>query len=121
MGKNKFETIDVFVPKENQGESKAQNFDNLSLSQQEILRFGQDTKHRKILVYWMMGVVSVWLIAVLLFAVFNKVWGLAISENVLITLLATTTLNVLGLSKIILSGLFRNTSWKRKNNTNPKQ
>lgn len=54
----------------------------------------------------MMAVVSIWLIAVLLFTAFNKPWCLFIDNKVLITLLATTTVNVLGLANIILGGLF---------------
>ena len=83
------------------------NADKYSLHKQKVKRFQQDTNHRRILVYWMMGVVSIWLIMALLITMFNKPWCLYISENVLITLLATTTVNVLGLSKIILHGLFK--------------
>lgn len=59
----------------------------------------------------MMGVVSIWLIAVLLFTTFNKPWCLDIDDKVLVTLLATTTLNVLGLANIILDGLFNGGSF----------
>ena len=82
------------------------NSDELSLENQEALRFRQDTKHRRHLVRWMMWVVSIWLIVVLLITTFNKRLCLGIEVQVLVTLLVTTTLNVLGLSRIVLSGLF---------------
>lgn len=82
------------------------DIDSLPLDRQEAIRYGQDTKHRKWLVCWMMGLVSIWLLVVLLITMFNTPWCLYIKDNVLITLLATTTLNVLGLANIILNGLF---------------
>lgn len=82
------------------------NADALSLEAQEVHRFEQDTRHRHTLVRWMMWVVSIWLAVVLMITVFNKVLHLGIDTSVLITLLATTTLNVLGLSRIVLGGLF---------------
>lgn len=107
MAKSKFDNITVAVAEENKVDgTNVTDLDNLSLDKQESIRFGQDTRHRKCLVYWMMAVVSVWLIIVLLLTTFNCTWCLKISEPILITLLATTTLNVLGLSKIILTGLF---------------
>lgn len=92
-----------------------ENADELSMEAQELRRFTQDTRHRKLLVYWMIIVVSVWLTAVLLITIFNSCWGLNIDTKVLITLLATTTINVLGLSKIILSGLFGSSKRHRWN------
>ena len=90
------------------------NADELSLKDQEIRRFAQDTTHRKVLVCWMMWVVSLWLGAVLLITIFNGLLNLQIDNNVLITLLATTTINVLGLSRIVLNGLFGSRNRKRK-------
>lgn len=101
--------------RELKADSKVTDYDNYSLEEQEAIRFGQDTRHRNWLVIWMMIVVSVWLIAVLLFSTFNYAWCLNISDNVLITLLATTTINILGLSKIILGGLFGSKRNYRRN------
>lgn len=84
----------------------ADNPDAMPLDAQESIRFGQDTRHRGRLVSWMMRVVGAWLVCVIILTAVNKVWHLGISDNVLMTLLATTTINVLGLSKIILNGLF---------------
>lgn len=92
------------------------NVDCLSRDVQYLERFKQDTKQRKTLVVWMIIVVSVWLAAVLVFTVFGNVWCLKIDKQVLITLLATTTINVLGLANIILKGLFGNRGRKRKDN-----
>lgn len=94
-----------------------ENVDALSLDAQEVRRFAQDTKHRRTLVCWMMCVVSVWLGIVLLIVIFNKRMQIGIENEVLITLLATTTVNVLGLSRIVLNGLFG--TQKRKKNSFP--
>ena len=80
------------------------NPDSQPLSKQEESyndRYKQDTAHRKTLVIWVMCVVSIWLIAVLAITILCQV-----SDNVKITLLATTTVNILGLPLIILKGLF---------------
>lgn len=92
------------------------NVDYLSKDLQYLERFKQDTRQRKTLVVWMIIVVSVWLAAVLVFTVFGNVWCLKIDKQVLITLLATTTINVLGLANIILKGLFGNRGRKKKDN-----
>ena len=52
----------------------------------------------------MIGVDSVWLIAILLILVFSAY--LRLNDSVLIMLLGTTTANVLGLALIVLKGLF---------------
>lgn len=82
------------------------NADSMDMNQQKRIRFSQDTKHRRQLVIWMMCVVSAWLLIVLFIVVFNGILKLSVSDNVMITLLATTTVNVLGLANIILNGLF---------------
>ena len=103
---NSFEHISINSSTQTNNESSPIDVDILPLTKQEAIRFGQDTRHRKWLVVWMIIVVSVWLTVVLLITMFNKPWRLYITEKILITLLATTTINVLGLSKIILNGLF---------------
>lgn len=82
------------------------NADSMDINQQKRIRFSQDTKHRRQLVIWMMCVVSAWLLIVLFIVVFNGILKLSVSDNVMIALLATTTVNVLGLANIILNGLF---------------
>lgn len=80
------------------------DIDARSMDAQEVIRFRQDTRHRGLLVKWMMIVVSSWLFAVLAILSISQLLG--ISDSVLIILLATTTVNVLGLANIILKGLF---------------
>ena len=86
------------------------NNDVKSMEQQEAERFGKDTKLRKVLAIWTMVIISVWLASVLLIVVFCQ----KLSSEVIITLLATTTINILGLPKIILEGLFDNRRRKNK-------
>ena len=90
------------------------NVDYLSKDVQYLERFKQDTRQRRILVNWMMIVVTAWLFIVLLFTIFGNVWCLKIDNQVLITLLATTTINVLGLANIILKGLFGHKNRQKK-------
>lgn len=71
-------------------------------------RYSGDTEIRKNLAYWSASLVSIYLLVVFLILVLSS----DISENVLITLLTTTTINVLGLMLIVLKGLFE----KEKNN-----
>lgn len=66
----------------------------------------------------MMWVVSIWLLCVLLIMCLNQVLGLGIKVEVQITLLATTTLNVLGLANIILNGLFNHVGRRRRRRDN---
>lgn len=64
-------------------------------------RFSSDTKNHSILAYWTFVIISGWLAAV--------VWLLKrdfLSDSVAITLLSTTTINVIGLPAIVLRGYF---------------
>lgn len=73
-------------------------------------RYNSDTKDRKWLAKWTAWVVSLWLLLVILILYFNNnVLCLLLSDAVLIALLGTTTLNVLGLSFIVLKGHFNST------------
>lgn len=67
-------------------------------------RFRSDTHDRRWLARWSAGLVSLWLYAVICIVASGQF--LNISDQVLITLLATTTLNVLGISYIVLRGHF---------------
>lgn len=101
MEENKYNGIIIsqhYVPDNSNLESQ----DYKSLEQQKADRFGQDTKHRKVLIIWTMILISGWLVAVILIVVICK----HLSDVVLSTLLATTTVNVLGLAKIVLGNLF---------------
>lgn len=70
-------------------------------------RFKSDTKDRKWLAKWTAYVVSIWLGLVLLILFSNNFFSLNLSDTVLVALLGTTTLNVLGLSFIVLKGHFQ--------------
>lgn len=83
-----------FNPDEKNWEEQRKKIENNGLS--------QDILHRKILVFWVMGIVSLWLVAVLYIIVWRD-----LSDTVKITLLTTTTVNILGLPYIILKGLFK--------------
>jgi hypothetical protein len=72
----------------------------------ENQRYKEDTSHRKWLGVWTAIVVTCWLTAVLAILVYNERY-ICLSDTVLTSLLATTTLNVLGLSFIVLRGHFQ--------------
>jgi hypothetical protein len=66
-------------------------------------RYKSDTEDRKWLAQWTASAVTGWLIFVAIILTNN--YGL--SDTVLVALLGTTTLNVLGLSYIVLRGHFK--------------
>lgn len=82
------------------------NIDTQNKEEQESERFKQDTHYRKFFSIWVMTVVPVWLflVMVLLFLSAFGLCGLPVA--VMTTLLATTTVNILGLAFIVLRGLF---------------
>jgi ABC-type transport system involved in cytochrome c biogenesis permease component len=71
----------------------------------ENQRYREDTSHRKWLAVWTALVVTAWLLAVLYILLMNKK-SIGLGDTVLVALLGTTTLNVLGLSYIVLRGHF---------------
>jgi hypothetical protein len=73
------------------------------------LRYLSDTSDRKWLAIWTATMVTIWLFAVLIILIFNEKY-FSLNTTVLVTLLGTTTLNVLGLSFIVLRGHFQSTS-----------
>lgn len=76
----------------------------------EAKRYQSDTSDRKWLAIWTAFVVTAWLTAVILILIFNEAFKFNLSTTVLVTLLGTTTLNVLGLSFIVLRGHFQSTA-----------
>lgn len=84
-----------------------ENVDDMTLREQRKKRFEQDTLYRKYLAVWVMWIVPLWLISVL-FVLVECAYGNAyLKDSVLISLLATTTANVLGLAYIVLKGLYQ--------------
>lgn len=88
------------------------------LTAQMAIRYQQDTKHRKILTWWVMIVIPVWLIAVFVLVCIcaSSKWHL--TDWALSTLLATTTVNILGLANIVLKGMFLKEEKNRQVNVN---
>ena len=80
--------------------------DQSSLNEQVRKRYTQDTRFRKHLARWVMWIVPVWLALVLVIVFFCGFKLTELDSSVLITLLATTTVNVLGLAYIVLKGIF---------------
>jgi hypothetical protein len=68
-------------------------------------RYKSNTGDRKWLAQWTAVVVTLWLVAVGIILIKNSSC-FHLSDTVLVTLLGTTTLNVLGLSFIVLRGHF---------------
>lgn len=68
-------------------------------------RYSSNTKLRVELAYWAATLVSIYLLIIILILVHNHRL-IHLSNNVLMTLLGTTTLNVLGLMAIVLKGYF---------------
>lgn len=65
--------------------------------------------HRTTLVYWMIIVVSAWLVLTAGIVIAQLCLD-QLSDTVMCALLTTTTVNVLGLAVIVLRGLFRDKS-----------
>ena len=73
----------------------------------EDQRYEQDTKWRDYLAWWVIGVTSGWMLIILFILVIKGFCStFDLEKEVLITLLATTTANVLGLPLIVLRGIF---------------
>lgn len=93
------------------------NPDAEDLETQERKRYAQDTTYRKLLAKWVMYVVSIWLGCVLIIVALTGFNIMTYTPTVLVTLLATTTINVLGLAFIVLRGLFLGRGYyKRRKN-----
>jgi hypothetical protein len=77
------------------------------LGSAKVGRFLEDTKLRRHLTYIFAFIIFLWLAAVVSILYFNfNFLNLNLSENVLITLLTTSSVNVIGMMLIILKNLF---------------
>lgn len=77
------------------------------LGNAKLGRFLEDTKLRRHLTYIFAGIIFLWLASVISILYFNhNLLYLELSENVLITLLTTSSVNVIGMMLIILKNLF---------------
>ncbi len=93
-------------------EASTNDNDERSLKEQERrfnedkrLRYNSDTRWRCRFSWWVIGVDSGWLLAILIILFLNNS-VLHLADSVLIMLLGTTTANVIGLAFIVLKGLF---------------
>ena len=96
-----------FISRNNIRGKREEDYDKHNIKWQKAKRFAEDTKHRRGLVLWVKYVVSFWLFGVLSVVSLNSLLHFELSENVLIALLTTTTVNILGLAYIVLKGLFK--------------
>lgn len=92
--------------------SAGKDYDTLNLGEQKRARYKQDTHFRRCLAIWVMHIVPLWLFMVMIVVVFYGVGWMNLSDTAIVTLLATTTANVLGLAYIVLKGIFPEGSGK---------
>lgn len=85
-----------------------ENIDMIGMKGQECARYKQNTNYRKYLALWVMIVVSLWLFLVMLIVFLYGFDIIKYETSVINILLATTTVNVLGLAYIVLKGLYGN-------------
>lgn len=98
-----FSPEQIIIPS---SEGHTSNPDSLSMEEQQVLRFIQDTHQRSDLLCWVMVVISLWLFLVLVILFMLGCGCLHLSENIIITLLVTTTANILGMAYLVLGDLF---------------
>jgi hypothetical protein len=72
----------------------------------ELHRIIENTNARKRLEKWATRIIVIYLFVVLLVVVFNSLKIIEISDSVMITILSTTTVNIIGLGLIVLRGHF---------------
>lgn len=99
---------DPFLLTWNRGNMKNHDFlVDYTIEGEKLKRFKTDTMLRKYLVFFFLIIIFLWLAAVVFILCLNdNHLYLHIPENVLITLLTTTSINVIGMMMIILRGLF---------------
>lgn len=89
--------------------SEKEDIDAAGLSQQktlyELIRYHHDTQNRDWLAKWAAYVVSIWLSFVLIILFLNTAF-FKLDKAIVIALLGTSSVNVLGLSYIVLKGYF---------------
>ncbi|TDW46056.1 hypothetical protein EV144_107250 [Flavobacterium sp. 270] len=77
------------------------------LGSAKVGRFLEDTRLRRYLTYIFSFIIFLWLASVISILYFNhNLLNLNLSDSVLITLLTTTSINVIGMMLIILKNLF---------------
>jgi len=76
------------------------------------MRYNQDTRQRKTMMRWVIILISVWLLVVLVYMGLKGASVFEYETTEIVTLLSTTTANVLVLGYIVLKGLFGDVSLK---------
>lgn len=105
--KNRIENISYHsIPQDSSDRLPVRDVDDLSMKEQIKNRYTQDTHFRKHLANWVMIIVPSWLALVITVLILNGSQVILLDKEVSITLLATTTVNVLGLAYIVLKGIF---------------
>lgn len=82
------------------------NVDNDSILEQKRLRYKQNTHYRSIFSWWVIIIVSVWILATIAISFLEGFGVMSLPVAAFGTLLATTTANILGLAYIVLKGMF---------------
>ena len=105
------ESLKEVIEKASQAERESRDARTLldkRLLEVEIDSKKQEQRLQKWFAYWAVGLVSLWLgfVGVLLVLVGTSL--ISLSNTVLATLLATTTVNVIALSMVMAKGLFPN-------------
>lgn len=90
----------------NEAEAEYDDIDSAPLKEQKKIRYSQDTKYRRCLTIWVMHIIPIWLVMVFVLLCVCAKGICKLSDVVLSTLLATTTVNILGLANIVLKGMF---------------
>lgn len=87
-------------------EAQEQTFEEKQ-QEAELQRYQDDSRHRKNLVKWATILINIWLGCVIAILIATGMPLLELSDTVMVTLLGTTTVNVLGLMIIVLNDIFK--------------
>ncbi|MCQ2249876.1 MAG: AEC family transporter [Bacteroidales bacterium] len=74
------------------------------------MRYNQDTHQRKTMMRWVIILISIWLLVVLVYMGLKGASIFEFETTEIVTLLTTTTANVMALGYIVLKGLFGDVS-----------
>ena len=114
MAKNKLEELqDISSVDEGGYDATAAQLE-LSLRREELESRIQDRKQRKVFSYVIFGFVCLYMVAVLCVTYEVGTGKLMLNDGILITLLGTTTIDIIGLFAIVARYLFPNKWSKQK-------
>lgn len=86
------------------------DIDRQEIGEQEkqikIERYKDDSRIRKSLSLWVRWVISLWLLSITVLLWLQSFGVTYLDTTIVVTLLGTTTLNILGLAFILLKGMF---------------